>query len=259
MRLLSSIAPVTNSPAGTMTWPPPAFTHAAIADLNASVLSVALFPTAPNFVTSNERDGNDGGLMRARIFGSSRHGSSDVSACSQSSGAQRTATAPAATVFRNSRRLFMSAPDRCRRCPRRQLQQTGGVSVTEVLDHPSDERIVVRQLAAIDVGGDEIAEHAAEVLVARIRHERSRIGHHADESRQQAGVRQRVELPADAVLLVKEPPTAAELNLSGHGAVLEIADHRRERVVVRRIEVVDDDLRQRAFSGEPVEVACERA
>src|SRR6476659_10733286 len=77
-RLLSSMAPVTNSPAGTMTRPPPAFVQAAIADLKASVLSFALSPTAPYFVTSNVRDGNDGGLMRERIRGSSTHGSTGI-------------------------------------------------------------------------------------------------------------------------------------------------------------------------------------
>ena len=33
--------------------------------------------------------------------------------------------------------------------------------------------------------------------------------------REQSGVRERVELPLDAVLLIEEPPAAAELDLAG--------------------------------------------
>ena len=46
--------------------------------------------------------------------------------------------------------------------------------------------------------------------------------------------------------------------LPGDRAVLEVADHRRERVVVGGVEVVDDHLRQRVLAVEPVEVATER-
>jgi hypothetical protein len=47
--LRSRMAPVTNVPAGTITWPPPFELAAAIAFLNAAVLSVCPSPTAPNW------------------------------------------------------------------------------------------------------------------------------------------------------------------------------------------------------------------
>ena len=49
-----------------------------------------------------------------------------------------------------------------------------------------------------------------------------------DEAGEQAHVRQRADLGLDAVLLVEEPPGGAVLHLAGHGAVLEVAAHRRE-------------------------------
>src|SRR5580765_643317 len=73
--LFSRIAPVMNSPAGTRTLPPFAAWQAAIAFWNASVQSLLLSPTAPNRVTSKLRSGNVGGLIRARMAGSSNQGS----------------------------------------------------------------------------------------------------------------------------------------------------------------------------------------
>ena len=70
-------------------------------------------------------------------------------------------------------------------------------------------------LAVLDVAADQVAEHAAEILVARVGHERARVGQHADEAREQAAVGQRVHLPFHAFLLVEEPPAGAELDLAG--------------------------------------------
>ena len=62
-----------------------------------------------------------------------------------------------------------------------------------------------------------------------------------------------------ALLLIEEPPAAAELNLAGDGAVLEVADHRGENVVICRVKVVEHDFRQGVFAVEGVEVAREGA
>jgi hypothetical protein len=81
-----------------------------------------------------------------------------------------------------------------------------------------------------------------------IRHERARVRQHAHEAREQPGVGERVDLQFDALLLVHEPPAAAELDLAGDAAILEIPGHRREHVVVHAgLEVVEDRLRGRAF------------
>src|SRR5258708_10678211 len=70
------MAPVTNSPAGTITRPPFAAWQAAMAFSKACVQSVLLSPMAPNFVTSKSRAGKTGGLMRARIPGNNDQGPS---------------------------------------------------------------------------------------------------------------------------------------------------------------------------------------
>ena len=75
---------------------------------------------------------------------------------------------------------------------------------------------------------------------------------------EQAVVRQRVQLPLHRFLLIEEPPAAAELDLARDAAVLEIPDHRRERVVVGRVQVVDDRLRQRVVLLEAIEIPAER-
>src|SRR5260370_22600995 len=89
---------------------------------------------------------------------------------------------------------------------------------------------------------EQIAKNAPKVFVPRKRHERSRIRYHADESRQQSGVREGVEMPLDALLLIEKPPRAAELNLSRYRTFLKTADRRRKSIVVRGIEIIDDGL-----------------
>src|SRR5580658_4464858 len=73
-RLRSWIAPVTNSPSGTTTLPPPAWWHAAIALWKAAVQSVLLSPRAPNFKILNSRSGNWGAVIRARMRGTCSQG-----------------------------------------------------------------------------------------------------------------------------------------------------------------------------------------
>src|SRR5689334_6186271 len=70
----------------------------------ASVLSVELSPLAPNLVISKSRLGKVGGLMRARIRGTSDHGS--AAAANTSTADTASTAAPAAAIdFRNSRRF----------------------------------------------------------------------------------------------------------------------------------------------------------
>ena len=67
-----------------------------------------------------------------------------------------------------------------------------------------------------------------------------------------------LSLPLHAVLLVEEPPARAELHLAGRAAVLEVADHRGQHVVVGRVEVVEDRLGQPVVAVEPVEEPRQR-
>ena len=65
MRLLISIGPVTKTPRGTTTLPPPAFAHASMAAAIASVLSVAPSPRAPWSVMRTVFDGIRGSATGA--------------------------------------------------------------------------------------------------------------------------------------------------------------------------------------------------
>src|SRR3954447_14274202 len=80
------------------------------------------------------------------------------------------------------------------------------VRVADAAHDAADKLLVVGNEALFNVCAEQVAEHAAEIFVARERHPRARIRDHADEAGEQPGVRQRVELPLDGFLLVEEPP-----------------------------------------------------
>ena len=90
--------------------------------------------------------------------------------------------------------------------------------VADVGDHRADQVHRVGQQALLDLRAQQVAEDTAKVLVASVGEERSAIGQHADEAAQKAEVRQRNELLLDAVLLIQEPPGAAELHFAGRCA-----------------------------------------
>ena len=88
------------------------------------------------------------------------------------------------------------------------------ISVTDILNQPAQQRVVIGKFSPRHVLSDDVAKHAPEIFVPRIRHERTRIRDHADETRQQSDIRERVDLRSDALLLIQEPPRAAVLDLS---------------------------------------------
>ena len=98
-----------------------------------------------------------------------------------------------------------------------------GVVVRDVLDDLPEPLHVGRDLAVLDLLAELLAEDAAEVLVARVAEEAARVGEHADEVAEAAERGKRLELLAHAVLLVEEPPAAAELYLADVGPLLEAA------------------------------------
>lgn len=127
----------------------------------------------------------------------------------------------------------------------------------------ADERVergrIVGDQARFHILAEQLAQQASEVFVPWIRKETPRIREHAHELGQQAERRERVDLPLHAFLLVEEPPAGAKLQPARHGAVLKIAHHRGEDVVVGRVQVVEHDPRQRVFAVQRVKVARERA
>ena len=73
-----------------------------------------------------------------------------------------------------------------------QAEVAGGVVVADVFYHGAEEIFAVGEFAAFDISAQKIAKDAAEIFVAGERHEGTRIRHHADETRKQAGVGERV-------------------------------------------------------------------
>src|ERR1700726_64709 len=78
--------------------------------------------------------------------------------------------------------------------PNWQLQKLLRIPVADVLNEPTQQRIVIRQLTPHHLLPDDVAKDATEIFVAGIRHERPRIGHHADKPREQTGVRESFKL-----------------------------------------------------------------
>ena len=88
--------------------------------------------------------------------------------------------------------------------------------------------------------------------MARIGDKAARVGEHADKPAEQSHQGEGIELVDHAGLLVKEPPSRTELDLSGENAVLEVAGHGGNQFIVAGIEIVENSLREIASRIKPV-------
>ena len=66
-----------------------------------------------------------------------------------------------------------------------EFKVAAGVVVRDILDHAREDLHVGRQQTALDIVGEQVAEDATELLVARIREERTAVGKHTYETTQQ--------------------------------------------------------------------------
>src|SRR5205085_5147073 len=69
------------------------------------------------------------------------------------------------------------------------------------------------------------------------------------------GIGECIELPLDALFLIEKPPGAAKLDLAGPAALVKIRCHSGNGIVVTRIYVIQDDLRQGIFLLQLVKVS----
>jgi len=129
--------------------------------------------------------------------------------------------------------------------------------VADVFDHWADEIFAVGQFAALDIAAQKIAENTTKIFVAGEGHKGAGIREHTNETREQTNVRERVQLPLNAFLLIEKPPATANLNLARSAAILEIAGHGGEDVVIAGIEIVEDHLGQGILAIELIEVGTE--
>ncbi len=113
---------------------------------------------------------------------------------------------------------------------------------------------VVRDFAVVDVIRDDVAKDAAEVFVAGEGEKTARVGEHTHEAGEEAELGEGIDLPGHAFFLVEEPPAGAVLDFARDGAVLEVAAHGGEEVVVGGVEVVEDDAREFVGGVEGVEI-----
>ena len=118
-----------------------------------------------------------------------------------------------------------------------ELKISSCVVVGNVLHHLAQQLAIVGQQPLLHIVAKEVAEDAAEVLVARIAQERARVSQHAHETAQQTEHRQGVHLADHAVHLVVDPPAGAALDLSGL-TTLEVAEHRGNDLVGAGIQRV---------------------
>ena len=136
------------------------------------------------------------------------------------------------------RRTFVQRP------PRDDLQIEVALCVVEAdaLDDFLQSLLVVGILAVLDPLTDEVAEDAAEVIVAGVAQEAAAVGQHTDEVAQQAEAGQTGHLLFHADLVVVEPPCGAVLDLARDLAVLEAAEDGADLSIIAGVQAVDDDL-----------------
>ena len=109
-----------------------------------------------------------------------------------------------------------------------------------------------------DFIAEDVAKDASEVFVPGEAHEAAGICEHSDEAAQQSAAREGVELHFDPVLLIEKPPTAAVLDFSGYGSVLEVSDHGGKGVIVGGVQVVKNGSWKLSVLFQPVDISGER-
>ena len=110
----------------------------------------------------------------------------------------------------------------------------------DAADDFAEDVIVLREAAILHPFAQQTAQDAAEILVARIGQEGAAVGQHADKARQIAKIRKARQLVGHAGEMVVEPPRRAVLHLADRFGRLEAAAQRVNRLIVRRIQGVED-------------------
>ena len=107
----------------------------------------------------------------------------------------------------------------------------------DALDDLLQSLLVVGILAIFDPLADDVAQDAAEVVVAGVAQEAAAVGQHTDEVAQQAQAGQTGHLLFHADLVVVEPPGGTVLDLARNLAVLEAAQNGADLLVVSGIQI----------------------
>ena len=116
-----------------------------------------------------------------------------------------------------------------------ELEISASVVVADVFNHLAKQFTIVGQQALLYVVTQHVAEDTTEILVTWIAQERAAVCQHSYEATQQTQNREGVHLALHAVLLIVEPPTGTELNLS-RLTTLEVTQHGSNHLVGTRIQ-----------------------
>ena len=97
------------------------------------------------------------------------------------------------------------------------------IIIAYILNHTIQAFLVIRKEPLLHIIAKQIAEQAAEILMTRIRQERTAVGKHSDKTAQQAEYRQCIHLSCHTVKLIIKPPAATKLNLARARTILEVS------------------------------------
>ena len=129
----------------------------------------------------------------------------------------------------------------------------------DALDDLLQSLLVIGILAILDPLADDVAQDAAEVVVAGVAQEAAAVGQHTDEVAQQAQAGQTGHLLFHADLVVVEPPGGTVLDLARNLAVLEAAQNGADLGVIAGVQAVDDGLGALVGVVQSAQQACDLA
>ena len=120
-----------------------------------------------------------------------------------------------------------------------------GIVVADVLHHLAQGLHVVGILAVFHQLTKEVAQNAAEILVAGVAQEGAGVGEHTVEGAHGTQAHEADHLCLHAGLVVVEPPGGTLLNLAGDGSIgLECTNQRANHAVVGGVQGVENGLGQ---------------
>lgn len=135
------------------------------------------------------------------------------------------------------------------------------VVVADVFDHLLHAGFLVagvRDHTVLDVVAEDVTERTTEILMTRVTEERTAVSQHTYHAAQETEVGERHHLLLHTVLLIKEPPTGTELNLTRYTTVLEVTQHGSDYLVGAGVEVIENGLSQMAFRVHLIEEMTHR-
>src|SRR5699024_9570372 len=116
---------------------------------------------------------------------------------------------------------------------------------------------VIRIFSVLNPFADQITSDTAEIFMTEIGKETAGIGQHSNKLTQNTYIRHRTHLSSHAINMIIEPPCGTQLNLTRDAAALEAATHSHQRIIVIRIQAVQNGLWQLIILGASIQKTCQ--